>query len=359
MNKIDKYIIKRFLSTFFYALILLLTVVIVVDISEKIDDFIEHDLSFLTIITEYYIHFIPYFANLFSPLFIFISVVFFTSKMADHSEIIAIYNSGMSFKRFLRPFMIASILLACLSFTLGNFIIPPSNKHKIDFENKYFRNSQKIFKKNIHIQTSENEYIYLEGYNSRKKIGYKFSLEKFKGSRLSSKLRANYIEWNEEKELWRLNKYEIREFLAENEKFTIGDKIDSTINLHPDDFIIKSNLAESMNLYELNKNIKQKDNITSGRSKFYKLEKHKRIAFPFASIILTLIAVSVSARKSKEGIGVNLGVGLLISFSYILLFQFSSTLSINGNLDPMTSVWIPNILYMVLSIILLRKHQMN
>ena len=190
--------INIFLGTFFYSLILLLAVVIVIDISEKIDDFIENDLSFLTIISDYYLHFIPYFANLFSPLFIFISVVFFTSKLASNSEIIAIFNSGMSFKRLLRPFMISSILLSLLSFSLGNFIIPLSNKHKVDFENRYLTNKKHVLRKNIHIKTDEYQYIYLQGYNNKKNIGYKFSLENFEDGQLKSKLRANYIQWNEE-----------------------------------------------------------------------------------------------------------------------------------------------------------------
>jgi len=357
MNKIDRYIIKKFIGTFFYALTLLLLVVIVIDISEKIDDFMEHDLDMWTIISEYYLHFIPYFANLFSPLFIFISVVFFTSKLADNSEIIAIFNSGMSFKRFLRPFIISSVFLASLSFLLGSFVIPIANKNRIDFENKYLVSQKKILRKNIHLQTSENQYIFLEGYNNKRNIGYKFSLENFENGILKSKIRANYIQWNETSENWTINNYETRTFYKEKESIISGVKLDSTLLLLPSDFIVQLNLAETMNLQELNENIITESNLSSGKAKFYKIEKHKRIAFPFAIIILTIIAVALSSRKVKGAIGTNMGLGLLISFSYILFFQFSSTFATNGNLEPWLAVWIPNILYILLGIFLLRRTQ--
>tara|TARA_Y100001968_G_scaffold330998_1_gene384319 strand:- start:809 stop:1888 length:1080 start_codon:yes stop_codon:yes gene_type:complete len=357
MNKIDKYIIKKFLGTFFYSLSLLLLVVIVIDFSEKIDEFIQHDLSFFTIISEYYLHFLPYFANLFSPLFIFISVVFFTSKLAQNAEIIAIFNSGISFRRFLKPFLISAIFLSILSFVLGSYIIPISNKYRIDFQNKYFNSQRKVMKKNIHIQKTENHYYYLEGYNNKRDIGYKFSIENFDNGKLINKLRANYIQWNEETKKWTLNKYEIRTFHDDKETIIVREKTDTTLMLLPSDFMVNLNLSETMNLSELNDHINLENIKSSGKAKFYKIEKHKRIAFPFAIIILTIIAVSFSSKKKKRGLGTNIGIGLLISFSYILFFQFSSTLSIKGNLEPWIAVWIPNILYIFLGILLLRKSQ--
>lgn len=357
MNKIDRYIIRKFLGTFFYCLILLLFVVVIIDISEKIDDFMEHNLSFFTIISDYYLHFIPYFANLFSPLFIFISVVFFTSKMASNSEIIAIYNSGMSFKRFLRPFIISSVFLSLLSFILASYIIPNSNKQRIDFENKYLKSQRIELRKNIHFQTSKNQYIYLEGFNRKRNIGYKFSIENFENGKLKNKLRANYIQWNKETEDWSLNKYEIRTFLQEGEILETGKQKDTSLILLPSDFTVQINLAETMKFKELNENIYTETLLSSGKAKYYKIEKHKRIAFPFAIIILSIIAVSLSSKKTKGGIGINLGIGLLIAFSYILFFQFSSTLATNGDLKPWIAVWIPNFLYVILGILLLKKNE--
>ena len=212
-------------------------------------------------------------------------------------------------------------------------------------------------RKNIHKKTDDHQYIYLEGYNNKRNIGYKFSLESFRDGKLISKIRANYIQWNEENKTWTLNKYEIREFHEEGETFSKGDQKDTSINLLPEHFIIQLNLAQSMTLFELNNSITKEEKDGSGKAKFYKIEKHKRISFPFASIILTFIAVALSSKKIKGGISYNLGLGLIISFSYILFFQFSSTLSTNGNLEPWIAVWIPNIIYIILGILLLRKTQ--
>ena len=210
MKKFDWYIIKKFLSTFFFTISLILIIVIVFDISEKIDDFLRSGVSVEKIIFQYYLNFIPYFGNLFSPLFIFISVIYFTSKMAGNSEIIAILNSGMSFSRLLRPFIFCAFFLASLSFVLGNFIIPETNKERIDFENKYIKRKQKKRIKNIHMQIQKDQYIYMESYNRSKNIGYKFTLENFKKNILKSKLSANYIEYDTINNNWSIKDYTIR-----------------------------------------------------------------------------------------------------------------------------------------------------
>ena len=207
MKKFDWYIIKKFLSTFFFAISLILVIVIVFDISEKIDDFLRSEVSLEKIIFDYYLNFIPYFGNLFSPLFIFISVIYFTSKMAGDSEIIVMLNGGMSFSRLLRPFIFSAIFLASLSFILGNFIIPETNKTRIDFENKYVKRKQKKRIKNIHMQIQKDQYVYMESYNRSKNIGYKFTLENFEKNVLKSKLSANYIEYDTTKNLWKVKDY--------------------------------------------------------------------------------------------------------------------------------------------------------
>ena len=191
MNKLDWYIVKKFLGTFFFALALILLIVIVFDISEKIDDFLESEVTIKSIIMDYYLNFIPYFGNLFSPLFIFISVIFFTSKMANDTEIIAILNSGMSFRRLLKPFMISAVVLGVLSFVLGNFIIPSSNSERINFENKYLKSKRYSRAKNIHMQIQPGQYIYMESFNSTRNIGYKFTLENFINGKLASRLKSD------------------------------------------------------------------------------------------------------------------------------------------------------------------------
>ena len=357
MQKLDWYILKKFLGTFFFTLSLILLIVIIFDVSEKIDDFLEHELSIKTIIFDYYFNFIPYFGNLFSPLFIFISVIFFTSKMANDSEVIAILNSGMSFSRFLRPFIIASIILGILSFLLGNFIIPPSNSKRIDFENKYLRNKYYSNKKNIHIQILPNQYIYMQSYNSKREIGYKFTIEKFNDNKLISKLKSDYVQYDSINNVWQINNYEIREFKDEKQIIKKGIRMDTTINLHPSEFTKRKSLVETMNFFELNNYIKREEMRGSEQIISHKIEKHKRIAFPFSSIILTLIAVAIASRKIRGGIGMHLGIGIIIAFTYILFMQISTTFAINSNLDPKLSVWIPNFLYVILSLVLLNKAQ--
>ena len=357
MQKLDWYILKKFLGTFFFTLSLILLIVIIFDISEKIDDFLEHELSVKAIIFDYYLNFIPYFGNLFSPLFIFISVIFFTSKMANDSEVIAILNSGMSFSRFLKPFIIASIILGILSFLLGNFIIPPSNSKRINFENKYLRNKYYSNKKNIHIQILPNQYIYMQSYNSKREIGYKFTIEKFDDNKLISKLKSDYAQYDSINNVWQINNYEIREFKDKKQIIKKGIQMDTTINLHPIEFTKRKSLVETMNFFELNNYIKREEMRGSEQLISHKIEKHKRIAFPFSSIILTLIAVAIASRKIRGGIGMHLGIGIIIAFTYILFMQISTTFAINSNLDPKLSVWIPNLLYIILSLILLNKAQ--
>lgn len=354
MKKIDWYIIRKFFTTFFFSISLILIIVIIFDISEKIDDFLEHDLSVGTILSDYYLHFIPYFTNLFSPLFIFIAVIFFVSRMANNTEIIAILNSGMSFNRLLKPFLFSAIVLALFSFILGNFVIPLSNKERIDFENKYIRNKKKFRKKNIHMQIQPNQYIYIESFNPSKNIGYKFTLENFEDGKLKSKLHANYIQFDTITNKWRMNDYASRIFSDNGEIISSGKFIDSTLNLHPKDFRKQKSLVETMTMFELNEYIEKEELRGTEQIVFHKIEKHKRIAFPFASIIMTMIAVAIGSRKVKGGVGFHLGIGLLISFTYILLMQISTTFATHGNLGTLIAVWIPNILYSILAILLIR-----
>ena len=355
MQKLDWYIIKKFLGTFFFTLTLILLIVIIFDISEKIDDFLEHEVSVSAIIFEYYFNFIPYFGNLFSPLFIFISVIFFTSKMANNTEIIAILNSGMSFNRLLKPFMISAVILGLLSFILGSFIIPPSNSERINFENKYLKNKRYSRAKNIHMQINPGQYIYMESFNSTRNIGYKFTLENFKGGKLQSKLKSDYAQYDTLSHKWTINKYEIRKFQTTGEIITTGATIDTSLNLSPYDFTKRKSLVETMNMFKLNDYIDEEELKGSEQIVYHKIEKHKRLAFPFASIILTLIAVAIASRKIRGGIGVHLGIGILIAFSYILFMQISTTFATNSNLAPALAVWTPNLCYIMLAGILLYK----
>ena len=353
MKKLDLYIIKKFFSTFFFCISLILIIVIVFDISEKIDDFLEHEITKKEII-NYYIDFTPYFANLFSHLFVFISVIFFTSRMANNSEIIAIQNSGMSFVRFLRPFILTSLIIFFLSFTLGNFIIPESNNRRIDFENKYLNKKKSSRAKDIHIQISQGKYIYMQSFNKKRKIGYKFTLEKFNNGKLVSKIKSDYIIYDSINQNWEINNYKIREFKSDHEILKEGKKLEISLNLLPKELDNSTNLTETMNFFELNKFIKNEKMKGSKNITYYELEKYKRIAYPFASIILTLIGVCISSKKTKK-IGFHLGIGVILAFAYIMFMQVSTTFAINSNLSANIATWIPNIIFSVLACILVLR----
>ena len=355
MQKLDWYIVKKFLGTFFFSISLILLIVVVFDISEKIDDFIEKDAPLREIIFDYYLNFIPYFGNLFSPLFTFVAVIFFTSKMANNTEVISILSSGISFNRFLLPFMLSAGLLAVISFTLSNFIIPPANSERLEFENTYIKNPYKNRDKDIHMQIKPDQFIYMQSYNSKRNIGYKFSMEKFENNKLQEKLFCNYIKWNKTKENWTVYNYFIRKIDHLNEEIIEGDTLVLTINLNPDDFNVRRSMVETMNMFELNDFIKQERMKGSKNLVFHIIEQQKRFAYPFATLILTIVAVAMSSRKVRGGIGLHLGIGLLISFAYILFMQISTTFATNGDLSPIFAVWIPNLLFASLGLYLLKK----
>ena len=355
MQKLDWYIIKKFLGTFFFSISLILLIVVVFDISEKIDDFIEKDAPLRGIIFDYYLNFIPYFGNLFSPLFTFVAVIFFTSKMANNSEIISILSSGISFNRFLRPFMLSAGLLAVLSFTLSNFIIPPANSERLEFENTYIKNPYKNRDKDIHMQIKPGQFIYMQSYNTKRNIGYKFSMEQFENNELQEKLFCNYIKWNETTENWTVHNYFIRKIDHLNEEIIEGDTLVLTINLHPNDFNVRRSRVETMNMFQLNDYIKEERMKGSKNLVFHIIEQQKRFAYPFATLILTIVAVAMASRKVKGGIGLHLGLGLLISFAYILFMQVSTTFATNGDSSPIIAVWIPNLLFAGLGLYLLKK----
>jgi lipopolysaccharide export system permease protein len=350
---IDFYIIKKFLGTFFFSILIILSIAVVFDFSEKIDDFIENGAPFNEVIFDYYLNFIPYFAVLFSSLFTFISVIFFTSKMAYNTEIIAILSNGVSFRRLLFPYMLSATIIALFAFYLSNFVIPDANKVKLDFEEKYIHSRPVSFnRKNIHRQIQPGIFIYMESYSNISQTGYNFSMEKFEEGELVSKLLADQIYWDSTKNTWTIRRYYIRDINGLRETVTEGTRADTTINMHPDDFARRLNVVESMSLGELNEFIKISKMQGEVNVIAYQIEKYKRIAYPFSTFILTLIGVAVSSRKVRGGIGVQLGTGLVVSFSYILFMQFSSQFSIGGSIPPLLAVWIPNILFAFIAIVL-------
>jgi lipopolysaccharide export system permease protein len=352
---IDRYIIWKFLGTFFFAIVLIMGIAVIFDISEKIDDFLENSVSLNEIIFKYYLNFIPYFAVLFSSLFIFISVIFFTSKMAYNTEIIAILNSGMSFRRMMYPYFLSAVFLSLFSYSLSDFVIPKANRVRLEFEERYIHSRPVSFnQRNVHKQIEPGVYIYMESYSNVSEIGYRFSMEQFEDGHLVSKLLSDYIRWDSTKTKWTIHNYYIRELNGIKETITEGKMIDTTLNMHPDEFKRRMNFVETMSISELNDFIDHLRLQGSDNIEAFIIERDKRVAFPFSTFILTLIGVSLSTRKVRGGIGVHIGTGLLLAFSYILFMQFSSQFAISGAVSPLIAAWIPNILFAIIGLFLYR-----
>ena len=354
LKLIDKYIIKKFLGTFFFCLLLILTIAVVFDFAEKIDNFMEKHAPAKAIILEYYMNFIPYFAMLFAPLFVFISVIFFTSKMAIRTEIIAILNSGMSFRRMMWPYFISALFIASFTFILTNFVIPKSNQIRMDFEDKYYHSSasRRITKQDIHRQESKNILVYMGTFNPISQRGQNFTIEKLDSGKLVSKLTASSVSYDTTKHKWSALNYYIREITKNGEVITKGKQIDTTLTIEPKDFSRDPGEVGTMTYRALNDYIDLLRLQGSDELKLFLIEKHRRIANPFAVFILSLIGVSLSSRKIRGGIGMNIGIGLTLSFSYILFLQFASQFSLKGNLGPMLAMWIPNIIYSIIGLVL-------
>ena len=351
---IDGYIIRKFIGTYFYSIILIISISIVFDINENLAKFTANNAPMRAIVFDYYANFVPYFANLFSPLFVFIAVIFFTSKLAGNSEVIAMMACGMSFKRLLRPYMISAALISVLNFYLGSYVIPKGTIVKHDFEAQYknSKNKKNTMASNVQLQVDKGVIAYISRYDDTRKTGYGFSLDKFEKKKLVSHMTANVIHYDtisDSRYHWKAVHYKIRELKGLREHISTGMELDTMIMMEPMDLIFSKGQQETFTSPELKRYIsKQKDRGSSNVVQ-YEVEYHKRIASCFASFILTVIGASLSARKRKGGMGLALGVGLALSFSYILLQTVSSTFAINAGTPPMLAAWIPNLLYVFIA----------
>ena len=356
LKKIDRYIMKKFLGTFFFALTLILSISVVFDINENIDRFINNKAPVEAIIFDYYFNFVPYYANLFSPLFIFISVIFFTSKLAENSEIIAMFSTGMSFKRLLVPYFLSAAIIAAGSYILSSYYIPKGNTTRINFETQYKSKKKVNYARNIQLVVDTSTIAYMERYENYNLTGYRFSLDKFEDNKLVSHLTARRATYDTTKlHRWVVRDYMIREMKGMKEVITKGEKLDTIIKMEPQDFLITRNQYETLTSPELKTYIDNQKRRGFANIKEFEVEYYKRIATPFAAFILTLIGASLSSKKVKGGMGLNLGVGLGLSASYILFQTISSTFAISGNVPPVIAVWIPNILFLFIAIYLYIK----
>lgn len=359
VGRLDRYIIYKFLSTYIFLITIIVVIAVVFDFNERIDKLTQSHAPVQKIIFDYYVNFVPNFVNLFTPLFVFIAVIFFTSKLADNSEIIAMKSTGMSFRRLLRPYMISAALIAASSFLLGAFVIPQSNVARVNFENRYIKKKTDVTSvDNVQMQVDTGVVAYITHFDNVSKSGYGFSLDKFVDKKLVSHLTAQSIQYDtlsDRRFSWTLRHYKIRTLKGMREKLESGEKLDTIIVMEPRDFFYVRGQQETMTIPELKEFIdRQRLRGAAGISTF-EVEYHKRFATPFAAFILTLIGVSLSCEKRKGGMGASIGVGIALSFTYILFQTVSSTFALNAGWPAMFAVWLPNLVFAVVTFVLYKR----
>lgn len=355
INRLDWYIIKKFLGTYIFMIVLIISIAVVFDINEKIDKFITNNASLKDIIFDYYLNFIPYYTNLFSPLFVFLAVIFFTSKMALNSEIIAILSNGISFTRMMKPYMISALVIALFSFVFGSYIIPPANATRIEFEQNYVdQRKKKTGDRDIQFKVAPGTIVYFGNYDMQTNTGYNFSIDHFDSLQLVSRLTAQSIRYDSAYH-WTINEYQIRDFDGLKETITQGGSIDTTLRIMPNDFIIANSDQQMMTSPQLRNHVKSQKERGMGNIQAFQIEYHSRIASVFSAFILTLIGAALSARKVKGGMGLNIGIGLALSMAYILFMTVSSTFAVKGGMSPFIAAWIPNFIFILIALFLYKR----
>ena len=355
--RLDRYIMGKFIGTYFFSIVLILSISIVIDFNENLSKFARFHAPWKAIVFDYYLNFIPYFANLFSPLFIFIAVIFFTSKMAGNSEVISILAAGVSFKRMMRPYMFSCILLSALSYTLSAYVIPHGTVIRQNFEALYKNNKKTLSAENIQLQVDKGVIAYIQHYDNTRKHGYGFCLDRFENKKLVSHMTATEIQYDtisESKYHWKAQNWKVREMRGNREKITNGMECDTLIMMEPADLVYSKGEQETLTSPELYDYISKQVSRGSNNVVRYQVEYHKRIATSFASFILTFIGASLSARKRKGGMGKYLGVGLALSFLYIMLQTISASFAVNAGAPPYLAAWMPNIIFTFVALVCYR-----
>jgi lipopolysaccharide export system permease protein len=355
IKRLDWYIIKKFLGTYVFMIVLIISIAVVFDINEKIDKFITNNASLEGIIFDYYLNFIPYYTNLFSPLFVFLAVIYFTSKMANNSEIIAILSTGISFRRILKPYMISAFIIAIFTFVFGSFIIPEANATRIEFEHTFVDpRKKKTGDRDIQFKVGQGTIVYFGNFDLASNTGYNFSLDHFDSLNLNSRLTAQSIKYDSAYN-WTIRNYQVREFDGLIETITTGSSIDTILQIVPNDFIIASSDQQMLTSPDLRNYINSQKERGMGNIQPFQIEYHSRIAMVFSAFILTIIGASISARKVKGGMGLNIGIGLALSMAYILFMTVSSTFAIKGGMSPFIAAWIPNIFFSGIAFYLFKR----
>lgn len=353
-TRLDRYIIKKFLGTFFFSIVLILSIAIVFDLTEKMDDFFECQVPLREIILDYYVNFVPYYMNMFSSLFIFISVIFFTSKMAGNSEIIAILASGVSYQRLMWPYFLSALLLAIMSFALGGYIIPPATGKMLDFTDKYVQHFTTENARNVQMEVEPGTILYIESFQMRTNMGYRASLEHFDGKTLTSRITADRIRYDSAYN-WRLESYVKRDFEGLREHLSTGYRLDTIIPMKPEELFVTAEQAQQMTNPELREYMRKQAERGAGNIQAFETEWHKRWASPIGAFIMTLLAVTMSSKKVRGGMGKNLGIGITLTALYILFSTVSTTFAVSGVMSSFMAAWLPNFVFLAIGIALYFK----
>ncbi len=356
LKLLDRYIIKKFLVTFVFTLGLFTLIAIAIDIPEKIDDFIKRKPPLNTIIFDYYIYFVPWFFGMFGPIFVFLACIFFNAKLAQNTEIIPMLNSGMSFARLLRPYMISAAILAAVFVFLNTHLIPISDKHRYEFEAEWIRERKITESQDIHVQIEPGSILHMSTFNYLDSTGYNVSIERFDSNRLAHRTTATKLAWNKDKMMWRLESYRQRIFSETGEETLVqGDFKDTVLKIKPSEFIVKEKFISAMTNPELNEYIRLEREKGSGNISKYLVELYKRMALPFSFFVLTLLAVSLSSRKTRGGTGLALGIGIFITLSFLLVIQVFNTFGMTNVMPPAIAVWTPNFIYLIIALFFAAK----
>ena len=354
MTRIDRYLIKRFLTTYVFAVFIIVMVILVIDFVEKNDDFLETKPSNSAIFLDYYMNLAPYWANYISPLMIFISTVFFTAKMASHTEIIAILGSGTSFRRLMLPYFIGSGIVAVYSFVMVGWLLPKANIPRIDFQNKYLESDFFFSGRDIHMAVQKNVYAYLSSYDNNSNTAYDFTLEKIEDNRLVEKLSARRATYDDSLKKWKLHDYQIRKMGIMKDQMTYSPAValDTSINMFPSDFTNAKNRQETLTIPQLQDYIALINSRGAEGVEIYKIEYYQRFATPFAVVILSVMGLIVSARKARGGVGLQIAIGFVLAFLYIIFYILSKGIAEAGSMNPILAVWLPNIVFTVVSAVM-------
>lgn len=355
LNRLDWYIIGKILSTFVVAILLIVLIIVIIDLSQKIDDFIDHRAPLKAIVFDYYLNLAPFYVNTLGHLFFFISIVYVTSRLTSRCEIVSILASGISFRRMLRPFIFSSIIVGLFGLYLANFLIPQLNVKKYDFEAKYYRNTYVNLQYNIHIQNAKDKQVYVQRFDNVTSCGFLFTQETFKGNKIVEKITANTITYDSVKDNWMMRDYTIRTIDGKKESLTKGFEMPIDVKLRPLDFNMKLFKVDVLDFNGINKTIERERMKGTNKVPNLMLEKYQRLLNPIAYIILTVIGVTLSCKKKRGGMGLNLASGIGLAFSLILVMKVTATWATNGNMPPLLSVVIPLILYTIIAIWLLIK----